>query len=309
MKHCGLFVGLTTLDLIYGVSHLPQANEKQVADCLEISAGGPATNAAVTFQHLGNRAVLFSAVGNHPLSELVRTDLESQQVELKDLCPKHDDPLPISSILITHSTGDRTIISRNAVNLQVKAESTSVRPMVDTCLETADIVLIDGHQLEVSLDVAQKACLKGIPVVLDGGSWKPGLERLLPWIDYAICSSDFFPPNCTTSVEGMQYLSQKVGIHTTNRATPFGIAITAGEQPVQYLYEGQTGEVIVPPIQAIDTLGAGDIFHGAFCHAILDGSFVSSIRRAIEIASVACQSFGTRQWLNSFRSDTHSSKV
>ena len=65
MGHCGLFVGLTTLDLIYRVAHLPQSNEKQTAADLAIAAGGPATNAAVTFRHLGNQAKLMSAVGQH----------------------------------------------------------------------------------------------------------------------------------------------------------------------------------------------------------------------------------------------------
>ena len=85
MGHCGLFVGLTTLDLIYGVADLPQPNEKQVASELAIASGGPATNAAVTFRHLGNQAKLMSAVGQHPLTALVRADLTAQQVELLDI--------------------------------------------------------------------------------------------------------------------------------------------------------------------------------------------------------------------------------
>jgi sugar/nucleoside kinase (ribokinase family) len=91
MGHCGLFVGITTLDLIYGVSHVPQANEKQTAAVLEISAGGPATNAAVTFRHLGNKAKLLSVLGQHPLADLVRADLDAQQIELLDLSPERAD--------------------------------------------------------------------------------------------------------------------------------------------------------------------------------------------------------------------------
>lgn len=292
MEHRGLFVGLTTLDLIYGVSHLPHANEKQVATELAIAAGGPATNAAVTFRHLGNQSVLWSVVGQHPLSELIRADLAAQQVEHHDLCLEHTEPPPLSSILVTQSTGDRAVVSRNAVSLQRSAQQVSA-----TCLDNIKIVLMDGHQLEVSLAIAQMACERNIPVVLDGGSWKAGLEHLLPLIDYAICSANFLPPNCTTSVDGMQYLSQVLGKRNATKAIPPSIAATRGEQPIQYLHQGKAGEVPVPAIQAIDTLGAGDIFHGAFCHAILDVPFVAALQQAIAVASVACQSFGTRQWL------------
>jgi sugar/nucleoside kinase (ribokinase family) len=296
VAHRGLFVGLTTLDLIYGVSHLPHANEKQVATELAIAAGGPATNAAVTFRHLGNQCVLLSAVGQHPLSELVRADLAAQQVELKDLCSERIEPLPLSSILVTQSTGDRAVVSRNAANLQISAERVATTDL-DNCLNHIDIVLMDGHQLEVSLAISQRACLQNIPVVLDGGSWKPGLEKLLPLVDYAVCSANFLPPDCETSADGMQYLVQVLDSLNHKKAIPPSVAITRGEQSIQYVHQGQVGEVYVPKTQAIDTLGAGDVFHGAFCHAILNTSFVSALQQASTVASLSCQSFGTRQWL------------
>jgi sugar/nucleoside kinase (ribokinase family) len=292
VEHCGLFVGLTTLDLIYGVTHLPHANEKQVANELVIAAGGPATNAAITFRHLGNQCILLSAVGQHPLSELVRADLAAQQVELNDLCSERTEPLPLSSILVTQSTGDRAVVSRNAANLQISAERVAT-----TRLDNIDIVLIDGHQLEASLVIAQRACSQNIPVVLDGGSWKPGLEKLLPFIDYAVCSENFLPPNCTTAADGMQYLTQSLGSLNFKKAMSPSIAVTRGERPIQYFHQGQAGEVSVPVIQPVDTLGAGDVFHGAFCHAILQTSFVPALQQASAVASLACQSFGTRQWL------------
>jgi sugar/nucleoside kinase (ribokinase family) len=292
VAHRGLFVGLTTLDLIYGVSQLPHANEKQVATEFAIAAGGPATNAAVTFRHLGNQCVLLSAIGQHPLSKLVRADLAAQQVELNDLCPDRTEPLPLSSILVTQSTGDRAVVSRNAVDLQVSAERVAT-----TCLDHIDIVLMDGHQLEVSLAIAQRACVQNVPVVLDGGSWKPGLEKLLPLVDYAVCSANFLPPDCKTSADGMHYLVQVLGSLNRKKAIPPSIAVTHGEQPIQYFHQGQVGEIYVPKIQAIDTLGAGDVFHGAFCHAILNTSFISALQQAITVASLSCKSFGTRQWL------------
>ena len=62
----GLFVGLTTLDCIYQVSRLPASDEKMVAEACLLVAGGPATNAAIAFAALGNRATLVAALGQHP---------------------------------------------------------------------------------------------------------------------------------------------------------------------------------------------------------------------------------------------------
>jgi sugar/nucleoside kinase (ribokinase family) len=54
----------------------------------------------------------------------------------------------------------------------------------------------------------------------------------------------------------------------------------------------------VIPIKPVDTLGAGDIFHGAFCHYILQNDFPVSLERAAEIASLSCTSLGTRAWID-----------
>ncbi len=284
MGHCGLFVGLTTLDLIYGVAQLPQSNEKQVAAELAIAAGGPATNAAVTFRHLGNQAKLMSAVGQHPLTALVRADLTTQQVALLDLAPQRQDPPPLSSILVTAGTGDRAVVSRNAVNLQI-----AIDQIPPNAIDGINVVLIDGHQLEISVAIAQAAQHQNIPVVLDGGSWKPGLEKVLPFVNYAICSANFLPPGCTSQAEVIAYLQEA--------AASSSIAITYGGASIRYCHQKEHGKIPVPIISPIDTLGAGDIFHGAFCHWILQKSFPEALTQSAQVAALACQSFGTRQWL------------
>jgi sugar/nucleoside kinase (ribokinase family) len=286
----GLFVGLTTLDLIYGVSQLPQANHKQVATEMAIAAGGPATNAAVAFRHLGNQAVLMSALGQHPINDLIRADLAAQQIELWDLLPNRTEPPPLSSITVTPHNGNRVVVSRNAINLQAN-------PIAPNCLKDVDIVLVDGHQLGVSVAIAQAAQQQNIPVVLDGGSWKPQLETLLPFVDYAVCSADFFPPNCPTPSATIAYLTDAMLTPKRSGMNQPHLAITQGDQPILYVHQGEICKLPVPRIQPIDTLGAGDIFHGAFCHWILQRAFVDALQQASEVAALACQSFGTRQWI------------
>lgn len=283
MKRQGLFVGLSTLDLIYLAEKLPETNQKIVAIAQSITAGGPATNAAVTFNYLGNQATLLSAIGNHSLSQMIRSELERYSINLLDLAPHYLELPSVSSIIVTQKTGERSVISVNATKFQANLEQIKAN-----ILENIEIVLIDGHQMKVSRAIAEQANAKKIPVVIDGGSWKSGFEEVLPFVDYAICSSNFQPPNCRDREAVLSYL-QEIGISH--------IAITQGEKPIQYFTHGDRGEITIPPIKAIDTLGAGDIFHGAFCHYILKTSFFEALVLASQVASRSCEFFGTRQWM------------
>ena len=276
---------MVTLDLIYLVEQMPDRNQKIAALSSTIAAGGPATNAAVAFGHLGNNATLLGAVGAHPVNHLILADLQQCGVTIADLTPTRTDSPPISSIIVTESTGDRAVVAMNAIKSPIDA-SLSVR------LDEVDIVLIDGHQIEASVTIAQRAKQQGIPVVIDGGSWKPGFDQVLPWVDYAICSANFYPPDCHTSEQVLSYLS-KWGISQ--------IAVTRGEGAIEVLNEGVRGAIDVPKTQVIDTLGAGDIFHGAFCHFILQSDFFNALTEAAKVAADSCQFFGTREWMSAKR--------
>jgi sugar/nucleoside kinase (ribokinase family) len=277
----GLFVGLTTWDLIYLAESPPGNNQKIVASDFVAAAGGPATNAAIAFQHLGGQAMLMSGLGKSAIAPLIHNELTSLGLQHYDLFPNSDALPPLSSIVVSESTGDRAVVCLNATKAQAKIAD--LPEGVLASMASVDIVLLDGHQIEVGCAIASVAKQRGIPVVLDGGSWKPGLEKLLPWIDYAICSANFHPPVGET----IDYLKTMVG----------AIAITRGNKPIDY-FQNHRGTIAVPRIQPVDTLGAGDIFHGAFCSAIArQHGFVESLAIAAQVAAHACQFFGTREWM------------
>lgn len=271
---------MVTLDLIYLVDQVPTCNQKIAALNSTIAAGGPATNAAVAFRHLGNDATLLGSVGAHPINHLILADLQSCGVTIADLDPTRSDSPPVSSILVTQSTGERAVIAMNAAKSQGDASLPS--------LEGVDIVLIDGHQLEASVAIAQQAKQKGVAIVIDGGSWKVGFDRVLPLVDYAICSANFYPPGCHSSEQVFDYLSQR-GIER--------IAITRGEGSIEVSNSGERTQIEVPKVRVVDTLGAGDIFHGAFCHFILRTDFLNALTKAAKVAADSCQFFGTRDWM------------
>ena len=146
----GLFVGLVTVDFVYLATSAPKSNQKIVASDYTVSAGGPATNAAATFSYLGNQANLLGVVGTHPTTELIKADLANCRVQLHDLAPNTTQVPPVSSVIITQETGERAVVSINAVKTQVSNHAYT------DILSNIDIVLIDGHQREVGNAIARE---------------------------------------------------------------------------------------------------------------------------------------------------------
>jgi sugar/nucleoside kinase (ribokinase family) len=283
MERNGLFVGLSTLDFIYLTESIPKNNQKIVAIAQTIAAGGPATNAAVTFSHLGDRATLLNVLGQHSIADIIRRDLEAYKINFLDLDASLAEIPSVSSIMVAQTTGDRAVVSTNATKFPVNSDR--IPPDI---LQNVEIVLIDGHQMQVSLAIAQQAKTQKIPIVVDCGSWKTGFEEVLSLADYVICSDDFQPPSCQGKQTIFAFLQALKIPH---------IAISQGKNPIQYISQGEKGEILISAIAAIDSLGAGDILHGAFCHYILRHDFVKSLALAAQIATYSCQFFGTRQWM------------
>ena len=283
MAH-GIFVGLSTIDLVYKVDGFPAPNSKVAAHDQQVFVGGPATNAAIAFRHLGGSSTLVTGAGCHPLSELIRNELEQYSVRWIDLAPALNEVPAISSIAV-NPAGERNVISANASRFGIPAAVVDER-----ALGGASILLVDGHFMQAATVWAKAARARGIPVVFDGGSWKPGTEELLASVDFALCSADFLPPGCSTQEDVVRFLSDS-GVPN--------IAITNGAEPIRFESPNAAGTLLIPPIEVLDTMGAGDIFHGAFCHYLsARHPFQQALAQAAAVATHSCRFRGTREWMN-----------
>jgi sugar/nucleoside kinase (ribokinase family) len=285
----GLFVGLSTVDISYTVGEIPRRDQKISVPGQRIAAGGPAANAAMTFALLGGRAGLVTAVGSHPLGTIIRDDLDRHSVALHDLVRRRKETPPVSSLLVLRDTGERTVISANAAIFSpLRAEFNS------RWLSGASIVLVDGHYMPLCIAAARAAHQRAIPVVLDSGSWKKGMAGLLRYIDIAICSNDYRPPGCRDVRDVLEFFAAR-------RIRQF--AITHGASGIRFVDGGNRGTIAIEKIRAVDTLGAGDIFHGAFCYyACRPGySFRNALAAAARVATLSCRYPGTRSWPERFR--------
>ena len=279
-----MFVGISTVDSIFAVASVPQQNYKVQVREWDLIPGGPATNAAVAFRALGGEATLLTVLGTHPLSELIRRDLAQQRIAVSDMAPEYADPPAFASVIVSPG-GDRLAVSTGAFHLAQPDD-------IGDTLETArpDVVLIDGYLSNLALDAIRKARAAGIPVIIDGGSWRPYFEDLLPHCDIAVCSEDFAPPGVIGTEAILGYLAERGVVYR---------AVTHGERPIVYQSPQGAGAVPVESIDAVDTLGAGDIFHGAFAYAWASGErdFPTALAAASPTASLSCCHFGTRSWI------------
>ncbi|WP_433795553.1 PfkB family carbohydrate kinase [Actinoplanes sp. CA-252034] len=290
-----LFAGLVTVDLVQRVQRFPGADEKVQSESVDVAAGGPAANAAVTAAALGATVTLVSAVGSHPLGDLVRADLAAHGVTLIDATPDSPEPPPVSAVTVLASTGERTIVSRNAGNRQVAPVS----------LPEADLTLVDGHHPALAVAAARSARR----LLVDAGSWRPVFAEVFPHAEVVACSGDFRHPDATDRTDAAT--AAAIGAPTvviTHGPEPvrwFSRA-AAGETPAPRDAAGETsvprvaaGESPVPRVAAVDTAGAGDAFHGALAVALARGDLIlpDAVAYACRIAAVRVRHAGPRAWL------------
>jgi sugar/nucleoside kinase (ribokinase family) len=287
---CALFVGLTTLDIVHFLDSGLSRNDKVFDHSTFIGAGGPATNAAIAYSALGGEARLYSEVGQHPVASIIREELDRYGVTHLDKDSERSGKPRIASILVSMDNGDRCVITSAA---EASIDWSAVLN-AEEALAQATILLIDGHDMPLAISAASAARSRGIPVVLDGGSWKPGTEELLGRVDYAIVAERFKPPG-SGGLDVIQFL-QEHGLKAC--------AVTRGERDVLFSLRGEKGRLQVPSVDAIDTLAAGDIFHGAYCYAftVLGYNFVEALEYASKIAAESCRYLGPREWIEHHRS-------
>jgi len=282
----GVFLGLATLDVIHRIDRAPGPNEKVTAAAQFVSAGGPAANAAVTFAALGGEAVLVTALGDDPVAGLVRRDLAAHGVTVVDAAAGSIRPVPVSAVAVVEGSGDRSVVSLDAITSDAPPPGDLVE-----LITGADVVLVDGHHPLIAHAGVRHAAAQGIPVVADAGRWKPVMDQIIDHVTDMVCSADFRLPH-TDNPDATATELVRRGVQT--------VVVTHGGDPVQWWSGARTGSVAVPAVRAVDTLGAGDAFHGAYCFYSAD-DVVTRITRSADIAALRVSQIGPREWLHSVK--------
>jgi sugar/nucleoside kinase (ribokinase family) len=279
----GVFVGLTTIDMQYRVREVPRPDMGVEADESVIAPGGPSYTASVAFCALGGRARCFSAAGDGPLRALVLADAAEFGVDYHD-CAAAGSRLPVSTIL-TDAAGQRTIVSHDLAAV-ADAALLTLPP------EPPLVIAWDGFHAALFDVVA--AAFPETPVLLDGGRWLPSLPDRLPRITWAVVSERFRVPGAPSDPPAT--------IRALRAAGCAAAAVTRGPRPVLLDQgDGVVRELVPPPgDHVVDTLGAGDVLHGAAALALARGApLAAALAEGCKAATASCAVFGTRDWFRS----------
>jgi len=282
-----VFAGLATLDVVHRVAAPPAGNEKITAAVQFVAAGGPAANAAVAFAALGGEAVLVTALGSSPVAQAIIDELRSVGVDVIDAHPHFTGNAPVSSVIVTESSGDRAVVGGDAVGMRAPAPDAE---HIRSALEGADVVLVDGHHPEVSVAVARAAQTAGIRVIVDAGRWKPSMAQVIPMATDVVASADFRMPDSSDSDD------------TAARLIAAGaprVVVTDGPHPIRWWHGAESGVIPAEVVDSVDTLAAGDVFHGAYAFAAANElTSDAGIAFASKVAAVRCAMVGPRSWLS-----------
>lgn len=272
-------MGYACVDLNFTGSHHPGPDEKMRAASLQTCGGGPASNAAVAIARLGGTARFCGYLGDDAFGDRHIQELQNEGVHVCGIF-RGTAPTPIASV-ITKPDGARSIIDYCA--------PTAVTPEGAITLSRyrAKVLLVDGHQPLLSLQLVNEARRLGIPTVLDAGSVNNGTQLLYNKVDYLVTSEKFARDFSGES-------DPRTALASLDGLAPF-IASTWGADGVYWQDEYGQHHTPAFDIEAVDTNGAGDAFHGAFALGIAQGlSNAENLRRSCAVGALTCLKPGAR---------------
>jgi sulfofructose kinase len=279
--------GLVASDFLARTGFPVPRDVKVRVDRFVRQGGGPAANAAVAVARLGGRAVFVGAVGDDALGVEQVRELEHEGVDTSGVTVAPGRPSFVSFILVDASDGGRTIYSAPA---EVPHPPPSAAPWPDP---RPHLVLVDGWGGEAQLRTAEAARAAGLPVLLDAGSLRDEVEALLPHADVVIGSTPFAEALAGSPAGAVARLIGAGARLAAITRGPDGVLAAAAGAPDPF-------EVPAFPVEAVDTTGAGDAFHGGAAWALAAGrTWAESLRVGAAVAALKCREAGARAGLPS----------
>jgi len=282
-------VGLNATDTLLILPHFP-AYAGKVAFVEEIlSPGGQVASALVTCARLGLCVKYIGTLGDDERGRIQMASLLEAGINLDNAQVRTGCPNQTAYILIDRTTGERTVLWSRPECLRL--DPSEIAPEQITC---ARMLHIDGHDTAAVGHAARIARAAGIPVTVDVDTIYHGFEDVLPYVDYLVASSEF-PRQWTNEddpFKALERIQNEYGMRVA--------AMTLGAHGALARVDG--GFVYSPAfvVNCVDTTGAGDIFHGAFCYSVLRSlPMRETLDLSNAMAALNCTALGARGGIRS----------
>jgi sulfofructose kinase len=283
-------VGLNATDTLILAPHFPAYAGKTPFARELVSPGGQVATALVTCAKLGLTAKYIGTVGDDERGRIQLESLRDTAINLDDVEVRENCPNQTAYILIDQSTGERTILWRRDDCLHLDPARITPEKIAG-----ARLLHIDGHDTAAVARAAEIARQNRIPVTVDVDTIYPGFDRVLPNVDFLVASSEF-PSRWTGEQDPFRALEMIQEEYRMRVA-----AMTLGEFGALARVEGR---FLYSPgfvVNCVDTTGAGDVFHGAFCYAVFESM---PMRETLEFSNAMgalnCTALGARGGIVTF---------
>ena len=277
-------VGLNATDTMLLVPHFPAYGGKVPFLSETYSPGGQVATAVVACAKLGLRAKYIGTIGDDERGRIQMESLRGSGINLDHVQQRRNCPNQSAYIIIDQSTGERTVFWSRPDCLRISPAE--ITPEQITC---ARLLHIDGHDTAAVEHAARIARAHGIPVTVDVDTIYPGFDKVLPLVDYLIASSEF--PGRWTRIEdpfeALAAIQAEYGMRVA--------AMTLGAHGALARAEGRYFYSPGFVVDCLDTTGAGDVFHGAFCYSVLQKMpLAEALEFSNAMAALNCTGTGAR---------------
>lgn len=275
-------VGHAAVDYLGVVPRYPDVDTKIELSQFSMQGGGPVATALVTLATLGVRTSFVGKVSDDDFGRFISQGLSEAGVDTSSLIVDAGHVSPISFIAVEQSSGRRTIFYTRGDVARLTESEIPVQ-----LLQEAKILHVDGLQMVAQVAAARVARDSGVQVVYDAGSPREGMQDLLGLTDVLIASERF------AAEVGGGALAESLKV--MRALGPQTVVITIGEDGSVGMEQDETYILPALAVEVADTTGAGDVFHGAFIFAMLQGwDLRERMRFANAAAGLKCRSLGGR---------------
>jgi sugar/nucleoside kinase (ribokinase family) len=277
-------MGLNSVDFLSLVPEFPTLNSKMEIIQFSKQGGGQVATAMVALSRWGIRTKYIGKVGDDELGAFSLNSLRQDGVDISSVTIESNATSQFAMIIVDRASGERTILWNRNKQLMYR-EGELWREEV--C--SGKILHLDGHDIRAAIQCARWAKEEGILTVIDLDKIEPLTSELIKKIDFIITSSTF--PTLFTGIS-----DREKALIEMQRQTPGFLCATLGREGAVALVDGNILRVKGFKVDAVDTTGAGDVFHAGFIYGLLQNWEVREILRfANAVAALKCRDLGGRR--------------
>jgi sulfofructose kinase len=277
-------LGLNATDTVMTVREFPALGGKERVLASSMQAGGQVATALVTCRRLGLKARYIGKVGDDPGGQLQLDSLRREGLDMSDTQVVRGVANQYGCIFVDQATGERTVFWDRDARLAVQPDE--LKP---SAITTARLLHLDGCDVEAALAAARCARRARIPVLADLDTVYKKVEKLFPYIDYLIASTQFLPAvtGHADPFQVLEYMAREYHVGTPG--------MTLGRDGALVYHAGRFCYSPGFVVETVDTTGAGDVFHGAFAYALLaEWDLARALDFANAMAALNCTALGAR---------------